>query len=57
VLPPLDYDGEDYAGGRDRRVTAKEGSPQDVVDALLWLIRADFVTGQTLVVDGGRTLL
>jgi pteridine reductase len=57
VLPPANFEGEDYAGGRDRRVTAKEGSPDDVVDALLWLIGADFVTGQTLIVDGGRTLL
>jgi pteridine reductase len=29
------------------------GSPQDVVDAVLYLIRADYVTGETLVVDGG----
>jgi len=57
ILPPADFEGEDYADGRDRRVTAREGSPQDVVDALLWLIRADFVTGQTVIVDGGRTLL
>jgi NAD(P)-dependent dehydrogenase (short-subunit alcohol dehydrogenase family) len=32
------------------------GSPQDVVDAVLYLIRAEFVTGQVLVVDGGREL-
>jgi len=28
----------------------------DVVEALLYLLRADFVTGETLVVDGGRIL-
>ncbi len=32
------------------------GSPQDVVEAVLYLIRAEFVTGHVLVVDGGRTL-
>jgi pteridine reductase len=30
------------------------GSPDDVVQALLYLLRADYVTGDTLVVDGGR---
>jgi NAD(P)-dependent dehydrogenase (short-subunit alcohol dehydrogenase family) len=57
VLPPPDYDGEDYAGGRDRRLVERAGSPQDVVGALLYLVRAEFVTGEILVVDGGRMLL
>jgi pteridine reductase len=29
------------------------GKPQDVVDAVLYLVRADYVTGEVLVVDGG----
>ena len=32
------------------------GSPTDVADAVVYLARADFVTGTTLVVDGGRLL-
>jgi pteridine reductase len=32
------------------------GSPDDVADAVLYLARAKFVTGATLVVDGGRLL-
>ena len=32
------------------------GSPSDVAAAVLYLARADFVTGTTLVVDGGRLL-
>jgi pteridine reductase len=32
------------------------GSPQDVAQAVLFLSRADFVTGTSLVVDGGRLL-
>lgn len=32
------------------------GTPQDVVDAVLYLIRARFVTGQVLTVDGGTPL-
>jgi pteridine reductase len=30
------------------------GSPEDVVGAVLYLIQADYVTGETIVVDGGR---
>jgi len=32
------------------------GSPDDVADAVLYLLRAEFVTGTSLVVDGGRLL-
>jgi pteridine reductase len=32
------------------------GSPDDVADAVLYLAGAEFVTGATLVVDGGRLL-
>jgi NAD(P)-dependent dehydrogenase (short-subunit alcohol dehydrogenase family) len=57
VLPPEDWDGTDGVDGRDRRVLDREGTPEDVLGALLYLVRADFVTGQVLVVDGGRTVL
>jgi pteridine reductase len=30
------------------------GNPSDVVGAVLYLLQADYVTGHTLVVDGGR---
>jgi pteridine reductase len=30
------------------------GSPADVVEAMMYLLRADYVTGDTLLVDGGR---
>jgi pteridine reductase len=32
------------------------GTPADVAEAVLYLARAEFVTGTTLVVDGGRLL-
>jgi pteridine reductase len=34
----------------------RTGTPADITDAVLYLIYAKFVTGQTLIVDGGRTL-
>ena len=30
------------------------GSPDDVIDAMLYLLKSDFVTGETIIVDGGR---
>jgi NAD(P)-dependent dehydrogenase (short-subunit alcohol dehydrogenase family) len=32
------------------------GAPEDISEAVLYLVGADFVTGTTLVVDGGRLL-
>lgn len=57
VLPPEDFDGEDNAGGRDRRAVRPEGRPDDVAQAVLYLVRAPFVTGESITVDGGRMLL
>jgi NAD(P)-dependent dehydrogenase (short-subunit alcohol dehydrogenase family) len=57
VLPPDDFDGQDNAGGPDRRAVRREGRPEDVADAVLYLVRAEFVTGESIVVDGGRMLL
>jgi NAD(P)-dependent dehydrogenase (short-subunit alcohol dehydrogenase family) len=57
VLPPDGYDGVGGDGTSDRRVVEPAGSPDDVVKALFYLIESQFVTGQILVVDGGRLLL
>ncbi len=32
------------------------GSPDDVADAVVYLVGADFITGSTIVIDGGRLL-
>jgi pteridine reductase len=34
----------------------RTGKPDDIADAVIYLVTAEFVTGQVLVVDGGRTL-
>jgi pteridine reductase len=57
VLGPEEY----YAEERDRLARAtplrRLGSPSDVVSALLYLLEGgDFVTGEVLVVDGGRLI-
>ena len=47
-------------GQQERRAAetllGRVGSPEDVAEAVLYLARASFVTGTTLVVDGGRLL-
>src|SRR5438067_318000 len=37
-------------------VLGRVGSPDDIAEAVLYLAGADFVTGTSLVVDGGRLL-
>jgi pteridine reductase len=34
----------------------RSGKPADIADAVSYLVRAEFLTGHTLVVDGGRTI-
>jgi pteridine reductase len=38
-------------------VIERSGSTDDVARALLYLVESDFVTGENLIVDGGRLLL
>jgi NAD(P)-dependent dehydrogenase (short-subunit alcohol dehydrogenase family) len=57
VLPPEGYTGIGSDGTSDRRIVTPAGTPEDVARALLYLVESNFVTGQTLVVDGGRLLL
>jgi NAD(P)-dependent dehydrogenase (short-subunit alcohol dehydrogenase family) len=32
------------------------GEPQDIADTVLFLAGQDFITGENIVVDGGRSL-
>jgi pteridine reductase len=56
VLPPDDWSDERRQALADMAPLKTLGSPQDVVDAVLYFVRARFVTGQILAVDGGRLL-
>lgn len=56
VLPPDDWPDERWTALAERAVLQRTGSPDDVVQALLYLIDASFVTGHVLPVDGGRLL-
>jgi NAD(P)-dependent dehydrogenase (short-subunit alcohol dehydrogenase family) len=54
VLPPPDYTEEKIAQGAKNTLLGRWGDPQDVVEAVLFLVRSDFITGEALVVDGGE---
>lgn len=56
VLLPEDYDDEDRRRSRENSVLKKLGSPEDVVRTVLFLTQSPFITGEVIVVDGGRQL-
>lgn len=57
VLPPEGYTEGDLLQSVGRAPLKKIGTPEDVARALLYLVESDFVTGEVVVVDGGRMLL
>jgi pteridine reductase len=54
VLLPDDWTEADAARLDGSTPLKRQGSPADVVQAMLYLLDADYVTGETIVVDGGR---
>jgi pteridine reductase len=57
VLPPEEMSDEEVRRLAGRVPLGHIGAPDDVVGAVLYLLRARFVTGEVLVLDGGRSLL
>jgi len=56
VLPPPDYGREEIARVGGRTLKGRWGAVQDVADAVRFLVEADYITGEVLVVDGGERL-
>ena len=57
VLPPAGR-GQEYLQEKARDIPLqREGSPQDVSRAVLFLVQSPFITGQTVFVDGGGHLM
>lgn len=54
VLPSPEFTPERIAQTAARTLLNRWGTPQDVADAVLFLIRAEYITAQTIVVDGGE---
>jgi 3-oxoacyl-[acyl-carrier protein] reductase/pteridine reductase len=54
VLPPPDYAPDRTARAARRTLLNRWGSPEDVAGAVMYLVQADYVTGEVIVVDGGE---
>jgi NAD(P)-dependent dehydrogenase (short-subunit alcohol dehydrogenase family) len=54
VLPPPDYTEEQNAATAAKTLKGRWGSAQDVANAVRFLVEADYITGEVLVVDGGE---
>lgn len=56
VLLPDDWSRDDAEHLNATTPLQREGTPEDVADAMCFLLEADYVTGETIVVDGGRNI-
>ena len=54
VLAPAAYDEAKIQRVAERNLLKRWGSPEDVVQTVLFLIGSDFITGEVIVVDGGE---
>lgn len=54
VLLPDDWSGEAAEHLRATTPLAREGSPEDVTRTVLFILDSDYLTGETIIVDGGR---
>jgi len=57
VLFPEDYTEEQKQSAIDRTLLKRAGSAQDIVNAVVFLIENDYITGEVIHVDGGRHVL
>jgi len=56
VLPPQEYTEKQIAAGANRTLLKRWGTPEDVANAVVFLVRAPYITGVVLPVDGGERL-
>src|SRR5207249_2590329 len=57
VLLPADFTEAERRKVIDATIVKRIGAPHDIVNSVLFLIEgSDFITGHTLVVDGGRLI-
>lgn len=56
ILFPPSYDSDARQREISRTLLRRQGHPEQISDAVLYLARSDYVTGAVLPVDGGRLL-
>lgn len=57
VAKPVDWPDERWQAHGARLPLQRTGSGQDVAEAVVFLLKSDYITGEVLVVDGGRMLM
>ena len=57
ILFPEYYTDEQKQRAINRTLLKRAGSPQDIVNAVVFLIENDYITGEMIHVDGGRHIL
>jgi NAD(P)-dependent dehydrogenase (short-subunit alcohol dehydrogenase family) len=56
ILPPPGKDQSYLDRLVDTVPLKRHGDPEDIADAVVFLVKSDFITGQVIYVDGGRHL-
>ncbi len=56
VLPPPNHSEMDIVSSVENSLLKRIGSSEDIVNAVEYLLKSDFVTGTILPVDGGRSI-
>lgn len=56
VLIPQGWDAGRWQRLAESTPLKRLGTPEDVARAVIYLLKEDFITGQMIVVDGGRTI-
>ena len=56
IFIPQNYSSRQKKALLDRSALKRQGSPNDIAEAVLFLANQNFITGQVLKVDGGRFL-
>ena len=56
VLLPDDFDEAQAKQAIEPTLLKRAGRPEDVAEAVVFLMTSDYITGQTVAVDGGRLL-
>jgi NAD(P)-dependent dehydrogenase (short-subunit alcohol dehydrogenase family) len=54
VLPPPNFSQEQMDKTAQRTLLKRWGQPEDVSEAVLFLVRSNYITGEVIVVDGGE---
>jgi NAD(P)-dependent dehydrogenase (short-subunit alcohol dehydrogenase family) len=53
-LLPDNWDGDAAEHLRQTTPLERSGSPSDVTSTVLFILDSDYLTGETIIVDGGR---